>query len=150
MNMMMHRIGSRLPALALGALIALPALAAGDEDAVAAKLEEFRTAQMAANAGALTALSLPQLSYSHSDARVEDRTTFVANATSGKKPFLSLQYRDPAIRVVGNNAIVRFHWLGEQQEVATGSKSSTNLHILMVWQKQGEDWKLLARSATKL
>ncbi|AIJ46934.1 hypothetical protein O987_14090 [Comamonas testosteroni TK102] len=138
-----------LPALALGALIALPALAAGDEDAVAAKLEEFRSAQMAANAGTLTELTAPELSYSHSDARVEDRATFVANTTSGKKPFLSLEYREPTIRVVGSNAIVRFHWMGEQQAVADGKKTATNLHILMVWQKQGGDWRLLARSATK-
>jgi hypothetical protein len=45
---------------------------------------------------------------------------------------------------------VRFHWLGEQEAVADGKKSSTNLHILMNWQKQGSDWKLLSRSATKL
>ena len=34
--------------------------------------------------------------------------------------------------------------------MADGKKSSTNLHILMNWQKQGSDWKLLSRSATKL
>ncbi len=147
---MMSRTYGHLSALALGALFALPALAAGDEEAVAAKLEEFRNAQVTANAGALTALTVPELSYSHSDARVEDRATFVANTTSGKKPFLSLAYREPTIRVVGNNAIVRFHWVGEQQAVADGKKTATDLHILMVWQKQGGDWKLLARSATKL
>jgi len=136
--------------LALGALIALPALAASEEDTVAARLEEFRSAQVAANAVTLTALTVPELSYSHSDARVEDRATFVANTTSGKKPFLSLEYREPTIHVVGNNAIVRFHWVGEQQAVTDGKKTATDLHILMVWQKQGSDWKLLARSATKL
>jgi hypothetical protein len=45
---------------------------------------------------------------------------------------------------------VRFHWLGEQEAVADGKKSSTNLHILMNWQKQGSDWKLLSRGSTKL
>lgn len=147
---MMSQTYRRLPALALGTLIALPALAASEEDTVAAKLEEFRSAQMAANAATLTALTVPELSYSHSDTRVEDRATFVANTTSGKKPFLALEYREPTIRVVGNNAIVRFHWVGEQQAVADGKKIPTDLRILMVWQKQGSEWKLLARSATKL
>jgi hypothetical protein len=27
---------------------------------------------------------------------------------------------------------------------------NTNLHILMNWQKQGSDWKLLSRPSTKL
>jgi hypothetical protein len=47
-------------------------------------------------------------------------------------------------------AVVRFHWKGESEVVADGKKSSTNLHILMNWQKQGTDWKLLSRAATKL
>jgi hypothetical protein len=29
-------------------------------------------------------------------------------------------------------------------------RSNTNLHILMNWQKQGADWKLLFRAPTKL
>ena len=135
---------------AFATLTALPALAGADEDAVARNLEAFRSAQAASNASALTALSAPELSYSHSDGRVEDRATFVANATSGKSTFLSLAYRNPVIRVAGNTAIVRFNWVGEQQAVADGSKTATNLHILMTWQKQGGEWKLLARGATKL
>jgi hypothetical protein len=131
-------------------LSALPAFAAADDDAVAKNLEAFRAAQVAANAEALASLCAAELSYSHSDGRVEDKATFIANATSGKSKFLSLEYKDPSIRVVGPAAIVRFHWLGEQEATADGKKSSTNLHILMNWQKQGSDWKLLSRSATKL
>ena len=135
-------------AFAVCTLSPLLALAATDEDAVARNLEAFRAAQMSSDAGALTNLCAPELSYSHSDAHVEDRTTFVTNATSGKSTFLSLAYRNPMIRVVGNTAIVRFNWVGEQRNVADGSKTSTNLHILMIWQKQGDEWKLLARSST--
>ena len=141
-----------LPALALGLLSAVPAFAASspDEEAVTKKVEAFRAAQMAANAEALAGLTAAELSYSHSDGRVEDQATFIANATSGKSKTLSLEYQDTRIRVVGSAAIVRFHWVGEAEAVADGKKSSTNLHILMNWQKQGSDWKLLSRAATKL
>jgi ketosteroid isomerase-like protein len=145
-----------LPAIALGLLSVVPvgvvpALAASaDEEAVAEKLEAFRAAQVAADAKAFDALCAAELSYSHSDGRVENKATFIANATNGKSKFLSLAYQDPSIRVVGPAAIVRFHWVGEQEAVADGKKSSTNLHILMNWQKQGADWKLLSRGATKL
>jgi hypothetical protein len=143
-----------LPALAIGLLgvmpSVVPAFAGADEDAVAKNLEAFRTAQAAANAEGLASLCAAELSYSHSSGVVEDKAAFIANATSGKSKWLSLVYQDPTIRVVGPAAIVRFHWLGEQEAVADGKKSSTNLHILMNWQKQGSDWKLLSRSATKL
>jgi ketosteroid isomerase-like protein len=145
-----------LPALALGLVSVIPisivpALAgAGDEEAVAKDVEAFRAAQIAADAKALDRLCAAELSYSHSDGRVEDKATFIANATNGKSKFLSLEYKDTKISVVGPAAIVRFHWVGEQEAVADGKKSATNLHILMNWQKQGTDWKLLSRSATKL
>jgi hypothetical protein len=90
-----------LPALAIGLLGIVPALAASaDEDAVAKDVEAFRAAQLAADAKALDALCAAELSYSHSDGRVEDKATFIANATDGKTKFLSLEYQDPEIRVV--------------------------------------------------
>jgi ketosteroid isomerase-like protein len=140
-----------LPALAMGLLGVFPAFAmSADEDAVGKSVEAFRAAQVAADAKAFETLCAAELSYSHSDGRVEDKATFIANATSGKSKVLSLAYNDVKIRVVGNAAIVRFHWVGESQAVADGKKNNTNLHILMNWQKQGADWKLLSRAATKL
>jgi ketosteroid isomerase-like protein len=140
-----------LPALALGLLAAVSAFAlSAEEEAVAKRVEAFRTAQIAQDAKALDELAAPELSYSHSDARVEDKATFIKNATSGKSKTLSLQYEDPTIRVVGDVAIVRFHWISESEAVADGKKSSTNLHILMNWQKQAGTWKLLTRASTKL
>jgi ketosteroid isomerase-like protein len=141
-----------LPALALGLLAVVPkafALSA-DEQTVAKNLEAFRQAQVAQDAKALDALTWPELSYSHSDAHIEDKATFIKNATSGKSKSLSLEYKDPSIRVVGSAAIVRFHWMAESQSVADGTKSSTNLAILMTWQKRGGQWKLLDRGSTKL
>jgi ketosteroid isomerase-like protein len=140
-----------LPALAIGLLGVLPAFAASaDEEAVAKSVGAFRAAQVAADAKALDALCADELSYSHSDGRVEDKATFIANATNGKSKFLSLEYQDPKIRVVGTAAIARFHWVAESESVPDGKKTGTNLHILMNWQKQGSDWKLLSRASTKL
>jgi ketosteroid isomerase-like protein len=140
-----------LPVLAVGLLGIVPALAESpDAEAVAKNVEAFRKAQMAADAKAFDALCAAELSYSHSDARVEDKATFIANATSGKSKFLLLEYKDPQIRVVGPTAIVRFRWVGQSESIPEGKKNDTNLHILMNWQKQGSDWKLLSRASTKL
>jgi ketosteroid isomerase-like protein len=143
--------GVGVSALAVGLLGVVPAFAgSADEEAVAKNVEAFRAAQVAGDAKAFDALCAAELSYSHSDARVEDKATFIANATNRKSRLLSLAYNDMKIRVVGPAAIVRFHWVAESEAVADGKKSSTNLHILMNWQKQGADWKLLTRASTKL
>lgn len=140
-----------VPVLLAAALLAASGAVAASpgQEAVAERVEAFRAAQVAAEPKALEKLSAPELSYSHSDGRVEDRAAFVTNATAGRSKFTKLEYRNPTTTVVGDVATVRFNWVGEQ--VATdGRTTSTNLHILMVWQKRGSDWLLLARSATKI
>jgi len=114
------------------------------------KLEAFRAAQFAKDAKALDALTATDLSYSHSDAHIEDKATFIKNATGDTSKFVSLDYKDSTIKVVGTTAIVRFHWVAQSEATADGKKSDTNLAILMIWQKQGGTWKLLARASTKL
>jgi ketosteroid isomerase-like protein len=154
MNISRRHLTGPLPVLGLVAFGLLGAKAAqamsADEETVAKRLEAFRVAQVAADAKALEGLCAPELSYSHSDGHVEDKATFIKNATSGKSKMLSLVYQDPSIRVVGDVAIVRFHWLGESESIADSKKSSTNLHILMNWQKQNGEWMLLSRASTKL
>ena len=149
--MTINRRDLALSTLAVSALaLTTPVLAASaDDEAVAKKVEAFRLAQIAADPKALGALCWDDLSYSHSSGKVEDKATFVANATDGKSKFLSIDYKDPTIKVVGPTAIVRFTFVGEQ-EFNDGKKTPQNLHILMNWQKQGSDWKLLSRAATKL
>jgi ketosteroid isomerase-like protein len=140
-----------LPALAIGLLGVAPVFAgSADEDAVAKNVEAFRAAQVATDAKALDALCAAELSYSHSDGRIEDKATFLKNATDRKTKFLSLAYQSTKIRIVGDAAIVRFDWVSESEAIADGKKSGNKLHILMNWQKQGVDWKLLSRAATKL
>jgi ketosteroid isomerase-like protein len=150
MNINRRQLALPVVAVALLGAAAVPAFAGADEEAVAKNVEAFRAAQAAADAKTLEGLCAAELSYSHSDGRVEDKATFVTNATDGKSKVISLAYQDVKIRVVGPAAIVRFHWVGESESVADGKKSSTNLHILMNWQKQGNDWKLLSRASTKL
>ncbi len=143
-----------LAAVAAGLTVAqaLPAVADSSADAqtVAKKLEAFRAAQFAKDGTALAALVAPELSYSHSNARVEDKEAFLKGATNPATRTLSLEYKDPSIRIVGDVAIVRFTWKSESETVADGKKSTTDLHILMMWQKQNGDWKLLSRASTKL
>lgn len=150
--MNVDRRGILLSAAAIGIAGVVPAAAAPskEEAAVAKNVEAFRSAQAAADRKGLEALCATDLSYSHSDGRVEDKKTFLDNATSGKSKWLSLEYKEMTTRVVGSAAIVRFHWVGESQAAADGKKANTNLHILMNWQKQDGRWKLLSRSATKL
>ncbi len=151
MNIDRRRLG--LPALALGLSLGLmgtvPAFAGADEDAIAKKVEAFRVAQAAGNAEGIASLCAEELSYSHSNAKVDTKASLLEGIAKANYKWTSLDYKDPTIKVVGPAAIVRFTFVGEQ-EFTDGKKTPQNLHILMNWQKQGNDWKLLSRAATKL
>jgi len=144
--------------IALGAVVGglalmatLPANAASaDEQAVAKNLEAFRAAQAIRNTAAMAPLLAPELSYSHSNARIETKDEFLKAVVNPATRTLLLEYNDRWIRVVGDVAIVRFTWKSESETVADGKKTQTNLHVLMNWQKQGGEWKMLSRAATRL
>ena len=112
-------------------------------------LEAFRAAQVAGNPEVIASLCMDELSYSHSSAKIDTKASLLDGIAKANYKWTSLEYKDPTIRVVGPAAIVRFNFVGEQ-EFADGKKTPQNLHILMNWQKQGNDWKLLSRAATKL
>ena len=138
-----------LPALAIGLLGVVPALAGADEDEITKKVEAFRVAQAAGNADGIAPLCAEELSYSHSSGAIDDKAKLLAGVKGANYKWTTLEYKNPTVRVVGPAAIVRFNFVGEQ-EFTDGKKTPQNLAILMNWQKQGTDWKLLSRSATKL
>jgi ketosteroid isomerase-like protein len=148
-TMQLDRRQFALAALAFGLLAAPPAFAGADEDAILKNIETFRAAQAAGKADAIAPLLAEEVSYSHSSGAVEDKAKVLAGITNAKYKWTSLEYRNPTVKVVGSAAIVRFNFVGEQ-EFTDGKKTAQNLAILMNWQKQGNEWKLLSRSATKL
>ncbi len=138
-----------LSAFALGLLTAIPAFAGADEDAVLKNVETFRAAQAAGMADAIAPLLAEDLSYSHSSGAIDDKAKLLAGVTNANYKWTSLEYKNPTVKIVGSAAIVRFNFVGEQT-FTDGKKTPQNLAILMNWQKQGSEWKLLSRAATKL
>lgn len=120
----------------------------GDEAAVAAAVEAFRTAMLKADKAAFERLCAEQLSYGHSAGRIETKAEFIAASTSGRSSWNFINLADASIRIVGDNAIARHTLTGET--LSEGKTTAIKIGILMVWQRQGTDWKLLARQAFRL
>ncbi len=121
-----------------------------EEYVVVALLHDIGEALGPLNHGEVIAsICAEELSYSHSNAKIDTKASLLNGIATANYKWTSLEYKDPTIRVVGPAAIVRFNFVGEQ-EFTDGKKTPQNLHVLMNWQKQGNDWKLLSRAATKL
>lgn len=119
-----------------------------DEKAVADAVESLRKAMVDADRKVLEDLSDPDLSYEHSSGLIEDKATFVENIVSGKSDFTAITLTEQTIKISGNTAIVRHKFAADTNNGGTPGKVA--LAILLVWQKQKGEWKLLARHATRL
>jgi len=139
-------------ALALGVpglFFSSPALAeAGDEVAVKQNVEALREALLKADKTQLERLSAEQLSYGHSDGRVQNKAEFIDGVMTRKATVKSINFPDLKIAVAGDAAIARH--LYESESETDGKPNSVRIGTLQVWQKQGGNWKLLARQGYKL
>ena len=133
--------------LALGAttLIGSAQAQPADEAAVKKTLEDLKTAYLKKDKAALEALTAPQLTYSHSDGRVEDKAKFIEGVMGRKATVKSLEYPELTVQVVGNTAIVRHLWVSESE--LDGKVTNTKIGVTQVLHKDGGGWKLLARTS---
>lgn len=121
--------------------------AAQETQQLEAKVAALRTAMIDGDREALLALSAPQLSYGHSGGAIEDQAAFVEKIASGKSDFVTMDLREQTISISGDTALVRHNLKADIKD--GGVPNTIELGILLVWQKQAGEWKLLARQAFK-
>ena len=118
-----------------------------DEAAVAQAIEALRKAFFGQEKTQLEALCADELSYGHSDGRVENKAQFINGVMTGKATLTSLTLSDHTITIVGTTAVARHTWASESE--TDGKATSTKIGVLQVWQKQDGAWKLLARQSVR-
>jgi ketosteroid isomerase-like protein len=135
-------------ALAAPTLIRSAQAQSADEAAVRKVVEELRTAVIKQDEAKLDSLTAPQLSYSHSDARLQNKAEFIDGVMTRKGTVKSLEWPEMTVQIVGANGVVRHLWVSESE--LDGKVTNTKIGVIQVWQKQDGGWKLLARASWRL
>jgi len=118
------------------------------EQEVAQAVEQMRLAMISGEPQALENIAAAKLSYGHSSGKLEDKSAFVESIASGKSDFVSIDLTNQSIVVSGKTALVRHQLHAKTND--GGKPGEVHLGILLVWQLEGKQWKLLARQAYKL
>ena len=118
------------------------------EQAVLNTVELLRKAMVDADSVMLDKLVSPKLSYGHSGGHIDDKTEFVQKIVSGKSDFVTLEFPGQSISISKNTAIVRHKFNAVTND--NGKPGEVHLAVLLIWQKQHGQWKLLARQAVKV
>ena len=118
------------------------------EAVIAQAVEAYRKALLTANKAQLEALCMEQLTYGHSSGLLQTKPEFIADATSGKTTWKSISFDAANNRVVGDTAISRCIFVGENQ--SEGKTNTLRFALVMVWHAQDGQWKLLVRQGYKI
>lgn len=118
------------------------------ENAVASAVEKLNRAIVDPEKVLLENIVSEGLSYGHSGGKVQNKAEFVDDLINGAFNFSSVTPTDQTISISGKNAIVRHIFVAK----ATNAGVPTDIRIgnVMVWRKEGGQWKLLARQAFRL
>jgi ketosteroid isomerase-like protein len=116
-----------------------------DEKAVADAVEKLRKAMVDGNKEALQSIVMDNLSYGHSGGHVEGKDEFVEKIVSGKSDFVTIDLSDQKITISGNTAVVRHKLDAKTND--SGKPGDVHLLVLLIFQKEHKQWKLLARQA---
>ena len=119
------------------------AFAANTEKDVLAAMDVYKSAMLKRDAKALDKIFHKDLSYSHSNGKLETKAEAIAAATTGTTVTEIMDFTDNKVRIYGNTALVR----GDVRV-----KSNTNdlkLSVLHVWTKSPQGWQMVARQSTR-
>jgi hypothetical protein len=118
---------------------------AAAEQAVRAALARFNAAAKVGDAAGLDAVLAPDLMYSHSNAKVENKAECIAALVRSNIDF---QMRDGwTVLVYNSGGCAMVH--GKMDAHNPGGVI-VPLHFMMMWVKFGEEWQLVGRHTAKL
>lgn len=119
-----------------------------DEKEVIVAVENMRLALLSGEKTALENFAAVDLSYGHSGGKIQNRAEFVEAFVNGSSDFVSIEYKNQTVKVTGKTAIVRHQLHAVTND--SGKPGEAHIGVMLVWQKQGKNWKLLGRQAFKL
>jgi ketosteroid isomerase-like protein len=118
------------------------------EKEVATAVEQLRKAMVDGDKTVLENLTSDKLTYVHSGGHADDKKEFISKLTGAGSDFVTIDLSEQVIIVSGKVAIVRQNLSAKTND--NGKPGEVHLRIMLTWQKQGKQWKLLARQATKI
>lgn len=115
---------------------------------IAALAERLRLAMISPNPTALADLFADDLSYGHSDGKLDTKASISGSLLDGNSDFTTIDISEQTVSVSGDVAIVRHRLLADTND--SGRPGHVKLKILLVWQRQEGEWRLLARQAVRV
>jgi len=115
---------------------------------VTAAVEALNNAIVNPEKSVFDSITADEITYGHSSGLVQNKEEFIDDLINGDFDFSSVNVSDQSIHITGETAVVRQIFSAE----ATNAGNPVDIRIgnVLVYVKQNDQWKLLARQAFKL
>ena len=112
------------------------------------KIEQLTKAITDGDSLMLDKLTSANLVYRHSGGHIDDKNEFINKLASGQSDFVSIELSEQSVAIVNKKITVVYHTLNAKTNDA-GKPAEVHLYVMLVWEKQHGEWKLVARQAAK-
>lgn len=140
----------KLFSLSLFMMFSTNIFAQQSEAGVVKAMDTLNTAIKAADAKQLEKVTTPELTYGHSNGRLETQAQFIDALVQKRSVFKTLDISKQVIHMMGDIAIVRNHVSADTDPGAKGTIVRVEIDVTYVWRYINNEWKLIARQAYKL
>lgn len=118
------------------------------EKQVSETVETLRKTMIDPDKSVLENITATNLTYGHSNGHLETKTEFIEALVSNKSDFHTIDLTSQSIVIEGKTAVVRHNLTAKTSN--NGVPGAAHLAVLLVFQKNGKKWQLLARQAVKI
>jgi ketosteroid isomerase-like protein len=118
------------------------------EAAVLNAEQRWEEALTKADAAALENLYDDTLVYTHSNGKVDNKSSYISAIKAGATKYESMKRDDIKVNVYGDAAVVTCHW--EVHIASNGNKVDMNARYLHVYIRHKDGWKLVAHESTRI
>jgi ketosteroid isomerase-like protein len=120
----------------------------GDSKNVALVIEELSRAMVDRDKAVLENLVMDEMTYGHSNGKIENKTEFIEEVANGAFDFISINPSEQTIYLSGDTAVVRH--IFNAKAVYDGTQADIRIGNILVLKRNKGRWKVLARQAYKL
>jgi ketosteroid isomerase-like protein len=110
--------------------------------------QQWEDALTKSDVAALDKLYDETLVYTHSNGKVDTKTSYIAAIKEGAVKYESMKRDDIKVSLYGHTAVVTCHWA--VHVLARGNKLDLDARYLHVYVEQADGWKLVAHESTKV
>jgi len=135
------------PATPAAAAANTSATVKAEQDVRQAERERF-AAMVKADTGALDKLLAPELSYTHSNAQVQDKAGFIADIKSGAIKYVTIDPHDTNVAVFGSAAVVT--GTADVHAIQNGSDLTIKIRYTDTQINRNGNWLMVAWEATRV